>query len=328
MLGETSVERVLMILQTIVFLMSCSGNAIVVLVIWKYLRRRAVTNKFIVNLAVADMFTGVASLSQILYTFVPSLNDNLYTCLLRYNVVIFMTLTSQLTVTFTTFDRYIAICYPTKYMDIMTPKVAQFLILISWMYPCIISILPFSGLNNWNTHLVCVFQQVVKTWQLLWMALTLWIFTIVTVAMYGLILRKACTVYNQVRPSIGSVVLVRTVEIERNKMENKYRTEKMASVLRGAKALAAVTLVFSLCWLPYTYFQLRAFINSEYIYSREWDIATWIVFLGMANSVMNPFIYAWQRKDFNQACKRLFSCKAPLPRQPARNGSYSVRGVF
>lgn len=318
-----------MVLQAIVFLLSCSGNAIVVIVIWKYLRCRAVTNRFIVNLAVADMFTGLASLSQILYTLKQSLNDNLYTCLLRYQVVIFMTLTSQLTVTFTTFDRYIAIYCPTKYHNIMSPKVANILIAVSWIYPCIISILPFCGLNAWDSHLVCVFQRIVMSWQLLLMALTLWSFTLVTVVMYGLILNKACKVYNQIRPSVKSAVVpvVKTMQYERNEMENRHKTERMRGVLRGAKALAAVTLLFSVCWLPYTYFQVRAFIEPEYIYSWEWDIATWIVFLGMANSVMNPFIYAWQRKDFNSACKRLLSCKAPLP-QLQRRASFSLRGAF
>lgn len=316
--GEMQVILVVLsALQVLVFLMACAGNSVVVTVIWKYLKRRAITNRFIVNLAVADMFTGLASLSQLLYVFKPDLNESLYACLMRFQVVIFMTLTSQLTVTFTTFDRFIAICHPHRYTFIMSSTVANVFLAVSWIYPACLSILPFTGLNTWDTRESCEFQQVVSPWQLLWMALTLWVFTIVTVVMYILILRKACAVYKQVRPRNVSVSTVTNDcssssgcqrQHSRRSME---RAAKMLSVLRGAKALAAVTLLFSVCWLPYTYFQIRGFIEPAYIYSEEWDVAVWIVFLGMANSVMNPFIYAWQRKDFHAACKRLLACKPP-----------------
>lgn len=326
---------VLSVLQVIVFMMACTGNFIVVLVIWKYLKRRAVTNRFIVNLAVADMFTGLASLSQLLYTLVPSLNDNLYTCLMRYQVVIFMTLTSQLTVTFTTFDRFIAICYPYHYSSVMSEPTANVLIAVSWIYPGCLSVLPFTGLHTWDTHLSCMFQQIVSPWQLLWMALTLWVFTAVTVTMYVMILKKACVVYGKVRPRTVSVSIVmketsssQDSGYKQQKWASTKRTAKMISILRGAKALAAVTLLFSICWLPYTYFQIRAFVEPEYVYSEQWDVAAWVVFLGMANSVMNPFIYAWQRNDFRFACKRLLTCKRPADRVMIRKVSNTYRAVF
>jgi hypothetical protein len=164
MSGESTIGITLLVLQALVFVMSCSGNAVVVIVIWKYLRRSAVTNRFIINLAVADMFTGLASLSKVWYTIVPDLNNNLYTCLLRYSVVMFMTLTSQLTVSFTTFDRYIAIFYPTRYVDKMNPKECEYShTRLSHGF----ILLPFCEQNTWNTHLVCVFQQLIETWQLL-----------------------------------------------------------------------------------------------------------------------------------------------------------------
>ena len=53
--------------------------------------------------------------------------------------------------------------------------------------------------------------------------------------------------------------------------------------------------------------------------SKDWEIANWVVFLGMANSVMNPFIYAWQRRDFKMACKRLLACKGPAPTSQRSN---------
>ncbi|XP_052268644.1 adenosine receptor A2b-like [Dreissena polymorpha] len=85
------------------------------------------------------------------------------------------------------------------------------------------------------------------------------------------------------------------------------RREKTLHTLRGAKSLAAITFMFSVCWLPHTYFQFRTYLDPAYVHSTEWGAANWLVFLGMSNSIMNPFIYAWQRRDFNTACRRLFA---------------------
>jgi hypothetical protein len=40
----------------------------------------------------------------------------------------------------------------------------------------------------------------------------------------------------------------------------------------------------------------------------DFNLSSWLVFLGIFNSVMNPFIYAYQRKDFRKGCKKLFGC--------------------
>ena len=309
------------VLLLTVFVMATAGNIVVVVVMVKYIRQRSITNRFIVNLAVADLFTGLAAASQVLYVLIPELNNHLYSCLLRFQVVAFMTLTSQLTVTFTTFDRYIAVCHPHNYKTIMTSWFANVLIATAWIYSSIVFLLPFAGINSWKVNSPCMFQLVVKPGQLLGMALTLWIFTIITVIMYVLILHKALLVYRQVRPCLKEIG-----EIRRNGSSSDsscdismVRYTKIQHVLHGAKALATVTLLFALCWLPYTYFQFRAFFDPDFLTSGEWSIANWIVFLGMANSIMNPFIYAWQRKDFNRACKSLFCRKRQAVSQLSRN---------
>ena len=303
------------VLLLVVFIMALAGNIVVIVVVVKYIRQRSITNKFIVSLAVADLFTGIAAASQVLYLFVPELNNYLIVCLLRYQVVTFMTLTSQLTVTFITFDRYIAVCYPHSYQKVMTRQSSNFLIAIAWCYSFIIFILPFAGLNIWTEGTPCIYQLVVEPGQLLAMALTLWIFTTITVIMYGLIVRRARLAYRQIQPSFPpETASPRAIGSVSSSSSNAFaeRAIKIRSALRGAKALATITLLFALCWLPFSYFQFRAFIDRNFLTSNQWHVANWIVFLGMTNSIINPFIYAWQRKDFNQACKRLFCRKKPV----------------
>lgn len=318
---------VFIVLLLLVFIMACAGNIVVVIVIVKYIRKRSITNRFIVSLAVADLFTGLAAASQVAYVFIPDLNYHLCSCLLRFQVVALMTLSSQLTVTFTTFDRYIAVCHPHSYNTVMNPKFANVLIAVAWIFACTVFILPFTGVNTWNVDRPCMFQLIVEPGQLLAMALTLWVFTIVTVAMYISILRKALSVYRQIRPSFKeSKDKSRTSQCSGSTTSSTFevsvvRFRKFHSVLHGAKALATVTLLFALCWLPYTYFEFRAYFDRDFLTSGQWAVANWIVFLGMANSVMNPFIYAWQRQDFKEACKRLFCRRKQVFPNQSHNGN-------
>lgn len=323
---------VLAILQFLIFITTLMGNSMVIIVMWKYLSKRAVSNLFIVNMAVADLFTGFAALLQLIYTLVPSLNDNVYTCLFRYQMVILMISTSQLTITFTTMDRFIAVYFPTKYLNIMKPCVAYIIITITWIYSGVIIALPYVKVNSWDNNSDCTFPLVVQPCLQLWMAITLWVCTLITVTTYCLILRRAYFMYQKVKPRTISMINLSpqsgdydsVFESSPSFYKPKYKLEKMTSILKGAKSLAVITLLFSVCWLPFTYFQLRAYITPAYVYSTEWDKAKWVVCLGMANSIVNPFIYAWQRKDFNAECKRFLSCRPPLT-QTKKKVSWNLR---
>ncbi|KAK3612412.1 hypothetical protein CHS0354_032011 [Potamilus streckersoni] len=295
---------VFLILQSIVCILACLGNVIVIIVILKYLRWRSTTNKFVINLAVADFFTGISSGFQVFFFVFPATQSDFVACLLGYQILTLMTLTSQLTVTFTTLDRYLAVCHPHKHPRIITHNAANLLIVISWVYSFVFFFLPFTGFNNWKRGVPCFYQLIVKPLQLFLMALTMLLFTVGTLIMYIFIVLTARRYMSQVRPSQRHH-LTNVFDISRNaKISSNL---KLLKDYRGIKVVAAVTLMFSICWLPYTYFQIRVFSDPvDYIHSWEWNIANWIVFVGIAKSIMNPLIYAWQRRDFNMAVRKLF----------------------
>ncbi|KAK3600888.1 hypothetical protein CHS0354_019239 [Potamilus streckersoni] len=295
---------VFLILQSIICILACFGNVIVIIVILKYLRWSSTINKFVINLAVADLFTGISAGSQVLYFVVRTFQSDFAACLLRYQIVTLMTLTSQLTVLFTTFDRYLAICHPHKHPSIMANNTVNLLSAASWLYSFIFFILPFTGFNNWKRDIPCLYQLIVKPLQLFIMALNVLLFSILTLIMYMLIVVKARKYLYKVRPSRRRH-LTDALDINKN---TQIKTErKLLKDFSGAKVVAAVTLMFSICWLPYTYFQIRSFSDpTDYIHSWEWKIANWIVFVGIAKSIMNPLIYAWQRRDFSMAVRKLF----------------------
>lgn len=65
---------------------------------------------------------------------------------------------------------------------------------------------------------------------------------------------------------------------------------------------------FSVCWLPYfgvlTYNRIVGSFKSQLLYESAFILA-------MANSAMNPIIYAWKNTNFRKAFSCLVRCRNP-----------------
>ena len=74
---------------------------------------------------------------------------------------------------------------------------------------------------------------------------------------------------------------------------------------------------FSICWLPYMVVACTIISGAC---TSEFGIGYKASFsLAMANSCMNPIIYAWKNPEFRQAIGRLIHCQSPnrLPAVPS-----------
>lgn len=283
-------------LQQLVFIISCLGNSLVLYIFIKKLKLKSNTNKFIVSLAVADLFTGTAAGIQIFYFFFPSISQDMMLCFLRYQLIGFTTLVSQMTVTFTTCDRYIAICHPHKYVSIMTTKTTICLCIVLWIVPLIYHILPFIGLNKWQEGNPCLYLILYPRSYYLVSTVVIYLFSIASFMMYICILKVAWRYYSRIKPAEATTGTAAT----------KHKT--MERDVRGAKLTGIVTLAFTICWIPYLTFPFQKGIGIDDTSGTTFNVANWLVFLGLLNSIVNPFIYAWKRRDFNRYCKQMFGC--------------------
>ncbi|XP_069124992.1 mu-type opioid receptor-like [Argopecten irradians] len=285
---------IFIVLQQLVFVLSCFGNGVVIFIFTRYLHLKSFTNRFVVGLAIADFCTGLSVGSQIVYFLFPELNTDRVACFVRYQLVAFMTTASQLTVSFTTFDRYIAICHPHSYTKVVTNITANVLVTLPWIYALVVTGISYVGLKPWTGEsLFCLYHLIFEHGVYLASALTIIFFSIASLVMYMCILRVAWRYFNRIRPSNVSNV------------GSELRQKSTERNVRSAKVMGIVTAAFTVCWAPFTSYQLRYGLGSFDLTDYDVTASNWLVFLGMSNSLVNPVIYAWQRKDFTRACKKV-----------------------
>ncbi|PRD18236.1 UNVERIFIED_CONTAM: 5-hydroxytryptamine receptor, partial [Trichonephila clavipes] len=93
----------------------------------------------------------------------------------------------------------------------------------------------------------------------------------------------------------------------RNNLESKRER-------KAAKTLAIITGVFVMCWLPFFIMALLMAICPDLIPdSRLFSLFLW---LGYANSTLNPLIYTVFSPDFKKAFSKLF-CGKTYPQRTA-----------
>ena len=285
-------------LQQLVFVVSLAGNSVVIFIFTRKLRMKTNTDKFIVNLAVSDLLCGAASHIQIYYFLLPDIVLYQSLCFLRYQIVAFTTQVSQLTGAFVAFDRFIAICHPHRYMQIMTSRTTWILCVVQWIVPLTYQSLPFVGVNVWYSGMPCIYNFIFPRRFYLFSALIVNSFSAASFVMYIFILKVAWRYYARIKP------MITTTDADITK-----KSYAMERDVRGAKVTGVVTLIFTFCWLPYLTFPLLRGIGVDFKDKPDIQtVATWLVFLGMLNCIMNPFIYALQRPDFRSSCRKTFCC--------------------
>lgn len=277
-------------LQQIIFVVACLGNGLVVYIFVKYLKFQSNTNKFIVSLAFADFFTGLSTGSQMFYFFYPRMSSNMAACLLRNQVIEYMTMTSQLTVFVAAFDRYLAICHPHKYSNIFTKTSSNITCILLWVLPSYAVFGSMSEWINWHPGIGCSSELILPRALFGMASIVVYSFSIITTILYYLMLKTAWRFHRRIR------------SVENN---DQIQIKTMTKSIRQAKLTGIITIVFSVCWLPYMAFRFRGLVLSKTKTKLESDIANWLVFLGIFNSVANPIVYSWKRPDFNHQCRKI-----------------------
>uniref|UniRef100_A0A8C9WFA1 G-protein coupled receptors family 1 profile domain-containing protein n=1 Tax=Scleropages formosus TaxID=113540 RepID=A0A8C9WFA1_SCLFO len=269
------------------------GNFLVVLAIAYFKQLQSPTNSFVLSLAVADFLVGLVVMP---YSMVRTVEGCWYFgsvfCEVHSSLDVMLCTTSIFHLSCIAFDRYYAVCNPLVYALKMSRTRVALLIVTCWVLPMLISFGPIMlGLHKANMEVVppedsCSF-----------LVNRVYAVTASLVAFYlpmATMLVAYWKIYKAAR--------------RQQKQRNSMRRERKA-----AKTLGFIMGAFLLFWLPFfTTNIIDPFI--EYCTAGViWDIFLW---LGYANSSLNPFLYGFFNRSFRRAFFMIMGCRICLPGSP------------
>nr|XP_033783478.1 histamine H2 receptor [Geotrypetes seraphini] len=290
-----------------IILTTVCGNVVVCLAVGFDRKLRSLTNCFIVSLAITDLLLGFLVLPfsaiNLLYEEWPF---GIAFCNIYTSLDVMLCTASILNLFMISLDRYYGVTAPLRYSMLVTPCRVAIAMGIIWVVSLMVSFLPIH--LGWNTKDMTVQNQgeddkkkeckfeLNKEYVLVDGLLTFYCPLIIMCIMYYRIFKIAreqakrinhANYFNAISPSLPTV------------------KEHKATV-----TLAAVMGAFIICWFPYfTVFTYEGVTDTE-VDSTAFLIVLW---LGYANSALNPILYAALNRDFRTAYQRLLHCRRVGP---------------
>ncbi|XP_053555892.1 olfactory receptor 6F1-like [Bombina bombina] len=149
------------------YIMTLTGNFLIILLIWKSHNLHIPMYFFLVNLSFLEIWITTSFVPRFLSILASgSITVSFWSCLTQCYFYFFLGSVEFFVLTIMSFDRYIAICYPLHYTTLMNRGLCIQLALCSWVggfldtiVPTIlVSQLPFCGSNRIN-HFFCDVDQ-------------------------------------------------------------------------------------------------------------------------------------------------------------------------
>ncbi|XP_049610804.1 histamine receptor H2a [Syngnathus scovelli] len=317
MLSKIAVGLIL----TLLILLTIIGNVLVCLAVCASRRLRCLTNCFIVSLAVTDLLLGLAVLP---FSAHLQLTDDWplgpVFCNFYISMDVMLCTASILTLLAISMDRYLAVTMPLRYSSLVLPWRVFVAMASVWTVSVGVSFLPiYMGWNTVNGTVQNYDQQTPertcrfelnRPYVLTDSLLTFYLPLLVMCCTYLRILRIARA---QIKRIISARPTCITTYTSHQSAVTTVLSSVPASALREHKAtvtLAAVIGAFVVCWLPYfiLFTALGLQENPDPNKVPEFSIVLW---LGYANSALNPILYGALNRDFRSAYTHLLRCRWP-----------------
>ncbi|CAD6196431.1 unnamed protein product [Caenorhabditis auriculariae] len=254
----------------VVWVMAIAGNvAVLVILGLAYERRMKVHYMYMINMAVADMITGVylaclaiqdARTSDEYYRHAVSWQTG-WGCKAAGSLAVFAAELGIISMFLIAFE----MSYNTRKAFLgkkLSPRVAVFLMLIGWLFALLMAFLPWVGVSSYSTSSICLPLRAETVFDKAYL-------------IFGLIFNLS---------SFIAMALCYGFIVKMLK-ENKTREEDKALIMKMA-LLVCTNLV---CWFPTLFFGLTASMGIPLISLSNAKIL--LVFFFPINSFANPFLY-------------------------------------
>ena len=244
------------------------------------------TNYFIAHLSVADALVCI-SIQVFQFRYLPPALVNSATCLLffaRVPFFVFLSVSSFATLCLHA-ERYIAIVQPLQYPRLVTPAKVKCLLAAIWIVSILTSLFETtSSLTYDESYNVCYITDPDATWKAAFVTLK---GVILTGQLVGTIV-----------PYVRIMANLRECAI---RQDNLHVDELLEARRRVARLLLFTALAYYLTWIPvavvYVLLTFGVIVDPTY-----YDVTDIIL---LANSMVNPFIYAFKYKEFRKGFAKM-----------------------
>lgn len=300
-------------LELVIASLAVAGNVLVCWAVCLNSNLQSNTNFFVVSLAVADIAVGLLAIPFAI-TISTGFCANFFGCLFIACFVLILTQSSIFSLLAIAVDRYIAIKNPLRYNCLVTGHRAKGIIALCWMLSVGIGLTPMLG---WNRGLnatspvstkrcpegltVCLFEGVVNMDYMVYFNFfgCVLVPLLVMLVIYASIFMAA---RRQLR-LMGLKVAHTPTPGEMTSSSSASRST-LQKELHAAKSLAIIVGLFALCWLPLHIINCFNYLCQDCERTHIWVMNIAII-LSHANSVVNPFIYAYRIREFRQTFRRI-----------------------
>ena len=298
----------IIVLQLIFAFLILSSNTIVIAVFVKFKNLFRSVRKYCFILAVVDLLTGFAVFIQVFYFYFPeALDRNKWFCILRFQSIGCLTLLSQVTIFMVSVERFLSLNFAVYYNRYAELGLWKYCLMVLWFYVLILFLYPLLGANNWSQFQPCMFALVIRKEQLLWMAMSNWVLGGCMIIMYIQMWHQVRKRLMQVTPAPANQEI--QVEVISTNPQSSQGSDSimLQSTISNTKVAFVVTTAFTLCWVP---FSIVTFLDYLYPFDLTRSMTgSFLTFLGVSNSFMNPFIYTFMKRQFRYSFKK-FMCSA------------------
>uniref|UniRef100_UPI003AAFC789 trace amine-associated receptor 1-like n=1 Tax=Centroberyx gerrardi TaxID=166262 RepID=UPI003AAFC789 len=276
-----------------VSVLTICGNLLVITSIVYFKQLHTPTNYLILSLAVSDLLVGAVILpfsmefSNLKCWYIEDI-----LCKIQLSVDISLCISSILNLCCISVDRYYAVCQPLRYRTKINGHVAGVMILVNWSVSALFGIgNTILGVNRGKCDITC-FTITIPIAIVMTNFFSFFLPAIVMLSIYLKIFlvaqRQARSIQNTNCQSIKSGASV-------SKMERK-----------ATKTLAIVMGIFLICWSP---FFLCVTFQPLSNYSIPGPVSETLHWVGLSNSMINPFVYGFFYSWFRAAFRMIISGK-------------------